>query len=69
MERSYLMKKDPQLLARRVCAGPTAEKETSQKIIQFIMYIGFMAMLVVPPSIIAFSGLASLFTEWRQGMF
>ena len=44
----YLMKKDPQLLARRVYAGPTAEKETSQKIIQFITYIGFMAMLVVP---------------------
>ena len=44
----YLMKKDPQLLAQRLHAGPTAEKETSQKIIQFIMYIGFMAMLVVP---------------------
>jgi hypothetical protein len=32
----YLMKKDPNLLARRVYAGPTAEKEASQKIIQFI---------------------------------
>ena len=29
----YLMKKDPKLLERRVYAGPTAEKETSQKII------------------------------------
>lgn len=44
----YLMKKDPQLLARRVHAGPTAEKETSQKIIQFITSIGYTAMLVVP---------------------
>ena len=44
----YLMKKDPQLLARRVYAGPTAEKETSQKIIQCITSLGFMAMLVVP---------------------
>jgi ABC-type multidrug transport system permease subunit len=26
----YLMKKDPKLLARRVYAGPTADKETSQ---------------------------------------
>jgi protein-S-isoprenylcysteine O-methyltransferase Ste14 len=44
----YLMKNDPQLLARRVYAGPTAEKETSQKIIQSITAIGFIAMLVVP---------------------
>jgi len=44
----YLMKKDPKLLERRVYAGPTAEKETSQKIIQTITSIGFIAMLVVP---------------------
>jgi protein-S-isoprenylcysteine O-methyltransferase Ste14 len=44
----YLMKNDPNLLERRVCAGPTAEKETSQKIIQSITSIGFIAMLVVP---------------------
>jgi protein-S-isoprenylcysteine O-methyltransferase Ste14 len=44
----YLMKKDPGLLDRRVYAGPTAEKETSQKIIQFLTTVGFMAMLVVP---------------------
>jgi protein-S-isoprenylcysteine O-methyltransferase Ste14 len=43
----YLMKKDPKLLERRVHAGPTAEKETAQKIIQFIASIGFAAMLVV----------------------
>ena len=44
----YLMKKDPKLLERRVRGGPTAEKERSQKIIQSIISIGFMAMLVVP---------------------
>lgn len=44
----YLMKKDPKLLERRVYAGPTAEKEHSQKIIQSITSIGFIAMLVVP---------------------
>ncbi len=43
----YLMKKDPKLLERRVHAGPTAEKETVQKIIQFITSIGFAAILVV----------------------
>jgi len=45
---AYLMKNDPQLLARRVYAGPTAEKETRQKIIQTIAAIGFLALLVVP---------------------
>jgi protein-S-isoprenylcysteine O-methyltransferase Ste14 len=44
----YLMKKDPKLLERRVYAGPTAEKERSQKIIQSITSIGFIGMLVVP---------------------
>jgi protein-S-isoprenylcysteine O-methyltransferase Ste14 len=45
---AYLMKKDPQLLGRRVHAGPAAEKETSQKIIQSITSLGFIAMLVIP---------------------
>jgi protein-S-isoprenylcysteine O-methyltransferase Ste14 len=44
----YLMKNDPKLLERRVRAGPTAEKEKSQRIIQSITAIGFIAMLVVP---------------------
>jgi protein-S-isoprenylcysteine O-methyltransferase Ste14 len=43
----YLMKADPKLLERRVYAGPTAEKETSQKIIQTITSIGFAGLLVV----------------------
>ena len=44
----YLMKKDPMLLARRIQGGPTAEKEWSQRIIQTITAIMFIAMLVVP---------------------
>jgi protein-S-isoprenylcysteine O-methyltransferase Ste14 len=43
----YLMKKDRKLLERRLSAGPNAEKETSQKIIQTISSIGFSATLVV----------------------
>jgi protein-S-isoprenylcysteine O-methyltransferase Ste14 len=43
----YLMKKDPKLLERRVYAGPTAEKEWTQKIIQTIASFGFAAILVV----------------------
>jgi len=44
----YLMKRDRHLLERRVYAGPTAEKERTQKIIQSITSLGFIAMLVVP---------------------
>lgn len=44
----YLMKQDPQLLARRMQAGPTAEKEISQKIIQSLTSIMFVAMLAAP---------------------
>jgi len=43
----YLMKQDPKLLERRLHAGPTAEQEWSQKIIQTIASFGFAAMLVV----------------------
>jgi protein-S-isoprenylcysteine O-methyltransferase Ste14 len=44
----YLMKNDPALLERRVYGGPTAEKETSQKIIQSLTAAAFIATLVVP---------------------
>jgi protein-S-isoprenylcysteine O-methyltransferase Ste14 len=43
----YLMKKDPNLLERRVQAGPIAEKEWSQKVIQSLTSLMFIAMLVV----------------------
>jgi len=44
----YLMKKDPGLLERRMYGGPTAENITSQKIIQSLTAVSFIAMLVVP---------------------
>lgn len=44
----YLMKKDPALLARRVNAGSAAEKEKSQKIIQFIAQFAFIAIFLIP---------------------
>ena len=43
----YLIWKDPALLQRRMRGGPTAEKETAQKIIMFFASIGFIALLVV----------------------
>src|ERR1700720_4739774 len=43
----YLMKKDRRLLERRVQAGPTAEKETSQKVVQSITSIGFVSILLM----------------------
>jgi protein-S-isoprenylcysteine O-methyltransferase Ste14 len=44
----YLMKNDPKLLERRVKAGPTAEKEKTQIIIQIITTIEFIALLILP---------------------
>lgn len=44
----YLMKKDPALLERRLGAGPMAEKEKTQKLIQLFTSLGFIALLVVP---------------------
>jgi protein-S-isoprenylcysteine O-methyltransferase Ste14 len=44
----YLMKKDPKLLERRVSAGPGAEKERSQKIIQFVAQIAFILVIIFP---------------------
>jgi protein-S-isoprenylcysteine O-methyltransferase Ste14 len=43
----YLVKRDPQLLARRVKAGPAAEKEKTQQIIQSIAGLAFLAIFVV----------------------
>lgn len=44
----YLMKKDPKLLERRVRAGPAAEKEKNQKIIQFVAQIAFILVIIFP---------------------
>jgi len=43
----YLWKKDPKLLERRVNAGPVAEKEKKQKIIQLFASLSFIAIFVV----------------------
>src|SRR5260370_447751 len=42
----YLMKNDPKLLERRVNAGPSAEKERIQKIIQVIASIAFLGIFI-----------------------
>jgi protein-S-isoprenylcysteine O-methyltransferase Ste14 len=44
----HLMKKDPTLLQRRMRGGPTAEKQTVQKIIMSLASLGFIGLLVVP---------------------
>ena len=43
----YLMKEDPNLLQRRMRGGPTAEKETTQKIIMVLTSLGFVSLIVV----------------------
>jgi protein-S-isoprenylcysteine O-methyltransferase Ste14 len=44
----YLARKDPALLARRTQAGPLAEKERSQKLIQGLASVSFLSTIVVP---------------------
>jgi protein-S-isoprenylcysteine O-methyltransferase Ste14 len=44
----YLVKKDPKLLERRVRAGPIAEKEKNQKVIQFFAQLAFIIIIVFP---------------------
>jgi len=42
----YLLKNDPKLLERRLKAGPGSEKEQSQKIIQAMAMVAFVAIFV-----------------------
>ncbi len=44
----YLARKDPALLERRTQAGPVAEKEMSQKVIQGLAGVVFVSTIVVP---------------------
>ena len=44
----YLMKNDPALLEKRITAGPLHEKETNQKIIQFVAQIAFLLVIIFP---------------------
>jgi protein-S-isoprenylcysteine O-methyltransferase Ste14 len=48
MITAYLWKKDPKLLERRVNAGPAAEKETSQKLIQLFASLTFIGTMILP---------------------
>jgi hypothetical protein len=44
----YLAVYDPELLARRLRAGPTAEKEISQKIIMLFAMLAFVSLIAFP---------------------
>jgi protein-S-isoprenylcysteine O-methyltransferase Ste14 len=44
----YLIKQDPQLLARRMSGGPAAEKLPAQRIIMSLTSLGFVGLLVIP---------------------
>jgi protein-S-isoprenylcysteine O-methyltransferase Ste14 len=44
----FLWKKDPKLLERRVNAGPTAEKEKTQKVIQVFASLAFIGLMILP---------------------
>jgi protein-S-isoprenylcysteine O-methyltransferase Ste14 len=45
---AYLIKYDPRLLASRVKAGPTAETQKSQQIIQSLASLFFIGLFIVP---------------------
>jgi protein-S-isoprenylcysteine O-methyltransferase Ste14 len=45
---AYLWKHDPNLLKRRLNAGPAAEKEKSQKRIQMLAFIAFFGEMILP---------------------
>jgi protein-S-isoprenylcysteine O-methyltransferase Ste14 len=45
---AYLWKKDRQLLERRLNAGPGAENERSQKVIQLLASVAFMGAMILP---------------------
>src|SRR5512143_2376209 len=44
----YLAKYDPRLLASRVQAGPTAETQSNQQVIQSLASLFFIALFIVP---------------------
>jgi protein-S-isoprenylcysteine O-methyltransferase Ste14 len=43
-----LLKRDPELLERRMRAGPTAERERTQQVIMLFASLAFIALIVVP---------------------
>jgi protein-S-isoprenylcysteine O-methyltransferase Ste14 len=53
---AYLWKKDRNLLERRVNAGPGAEKEKNQKLIQLFASLAFVGVIILPSLDHRFSG-------------
>ena len=45
---AYLWKKDPKLLERRIDAGPGAENEKTQKLIQLLASLAFIGAMLLP---------------------
>jgi protein-S-isoprenylcysteine O-methyltransferase Ste14 len=45
---AYLWRRDPQLLLRRLNAGPTAERARTQQVIQAVAAVAFIGTLIVP---------------------
>jgi len=45
---AYFLKHDPELVANRMSAGPTAEKEPRQKLIQGILGVIILLLFIVP---------------------
>jgi protein-S-isoprenylcysteine O-methyltransferase Ste14 len=45
---AYLLEHDPELVAHRLRAGPTAENEPRQQLIQGILSVAFLVLLIVP---------------------
>ena len=46
---AYLVKHDPPLLKRRSEAGISYEKEPAQKVIILFLFVGFVALIILPP--------------------
>jgi hypothetical protein len=44
----YFLKTDPEFIGSRLDAGPAAEQERSQKIIQALTRIAFIALFIIP---------------------
>ncbi len=44
----YFLKHDPELIRRRMNAGPRAETEPVQKIIMILIFSGFLLLMIVP---------------------
>ena len=45
---AYLWKRDPKLLERRIDAGPGAETEKTQKLIQLLAFLAFIGAMILP---------------------